>query len=486
MAYVYNSTVNCTDIAIREHAAKYNNSSGGWKSWTTDDGSYTSLPNKAGSSGYYRLTVLRFKTPSNLIEGETLRIKLPVKKPVNVSGTTTASIWTRIYSTDPTGGKLSTITFDETPSLDKISVKANKAIDLYLTLNASSITKANSIYYLAIGSTPILELKNASNWEVTIKYASATSGTAPSVNIIDNKNNTCTISGTLGKNGTNNAMKSAMLYYTTNGKNPDANESWTLRASLGATSAASFSKTVAIPSGCTKIIAIVYCNYTYNESNTGNCSAAVKFRYGPMHSEPVTTWTGQEEGKRLTTKAEVSFVWYDPDWTLAENKANYLPKECLNGYRIRMHEWKKGESSAASIHIGVNSDDSRWYDTWETGETANTLAYGAEYARSGNMNTCTVDPVKLGMVAGDKISIMVHGRYKTAGNPVFVWSNVIGSNAESVANSSPWAMFENEGIVNVKVDGEWKEGQVYVKANNEWKEAESVFTKVDGAWKESQ
>lgn len=313
--------------------------------------------------------------------------------------------------------------------------------------------------------------------------AYVTNGTAPSLNIIDNKNNTCTISGTLGKNGTNNAMKSATLYYTTNGKNPDANESWTSKASLGATSAASFSKTVAIPSGCTKIIAIVYCNYTYNNSNSGNCSAAVKFRYGPMHSEPVATWTGQEEGKRLTTKAKVSFVWYDPDWTLADNKANYLPKECLNGYRIRMHEWKKGESSAASIHIGVNSDDSRWYDTWET---TNTLAYGAEYTRSGNMNTCTVDPVKLGMVAGDKISIMVHGHYKTAGNPVLVWSNVIGSNAESVANSSPWAMFENEGIVNVKVDGEWKEGQVYVKANNEWKEAESVFTKVDGAWKESQ
>jgi hypothetical protein len=477
-------TSSCTNVATRGFAGPNKDSAAGWRAWSTSEGSYIYTPTTL-YNGYYRVVVLRFKRPANItnIFESNVTVTIPVKS--LVKGSSSITLTASLHTTDPTTvgcGKIDFTINKSTHSFTNVSGSSN----LTFTVNASAITDASKYYYIAISTTSLIEVKAASSWKVEFNYKSYTLGGKPSLNIIDNKNNTCTISGTLGKNGTNNTMKSAMLYYTTNGKNPDANESWTLRASLGATSAASFSKTVAIPSGCTKIIAIVYCNYTHNDSNSGNCSAAVKFRYGPMHSEPVTTWTGQEEGKRLTTKAKVSFVWYDPDWTLADNKANYLPKECLNGYRIRMHEWKKGESSAASIHIGVNSDDSRWYDTWETGETANTLAYGAEYARSGNMNTCTVDPVKLGMVAGDKISIMVHGRYETAGNPVFVWSNVIGSNAESVANSSPWAMFENEGIVNVKVDGEWKEGQVYVKANNEWKEAESVFTKVDGAWKESQ
>lgn len=441
----------CTDL-------KYKFYNGGWSSWKTSlSGGY------AGSSSY--VTALSFKTPSisKFNKSTSLSITIPFVRQSWAS--TTGTIYIKLYTSDPTTGSLvipTSSTCDASAGWNTSSTQ----VQLASFIISSTSLKADTSYYLLIGASKnFIEIGYTSSYDskydINLNYSTYTDGTAPTIVIADQGNNICLISGVLGKNGTNNAIKSATLYYTTNGKEPNGGQDWTTKVDLTATSEGAYSKPISIPSGCTKIWAVTYCKFEYNTISTGHRSASVKFRYGPIPGKPTLSY----KKSRLTIKENLTFSWAKP----IEDKQNYLPLSCLKGYRIRL--LKNDEE----IAIASNSDG-KWFDTFET---TNELLHGATFS-NGDTNKLIFDPAKFGFAAQDTLKLVVHGLY-IDGNNKMKWS---GSNDGISADSDTYT-FENAGIVHAKVAGTWREAQVWVKAAGTWHEAETVNTKVS-TWKESQ
>ena len=108
---------------------------------------------------------------------------------------------------------------------------------------------------------------------VAVKYHKA--GTAPTTpTITDNGNNKFTISGTVGKNGTNAAHKKTVLYYTTNGNTPatgdegDANGTNKITVAEATSSddksGDTYSKTYSIPSGSSSTTVKAFARSTFD------------------------------------------------------------------------------------------------------------------------------------------------------------------------------------------------------------------------------
>lgn len=431
---------------------------GGWSSWKTSlSGGY------AGSSKY--VVVLKFTTPgvSGLFTGTGLSITIPyIRQTQSTSGT----LYVKLYTSDPTTSSgICAIPTSSTCDASS-SWKTNDRQVHTATFTFTRSLSESTTYYLVIGNSGnYMEIGYSSTYDswysINLTYTYYANGTAPTIVITDQGNNICLISGVLGKNGTNNAIKSATLYYTTNGREPDGGQDWTTKVDLTATSGGAYSKPISIPSGCTKIWAVTYCKFEYNTISTGHRSAIVKFRYGPIPGKPTLSY----KKSRLTIKENLTFSWAKP----IEDKQNYLPLSCLKGYRIRL--LKNDEE----IAIASNSDG-KWFDTFET---TNKLLHGATFS-NGDTNKLIFDPAKFGFAAQDTLKLVVHGLY-IDGNNKMKWS---GSNDGISADSDTYT-FENAGIVHAKVAGTWREAQVWVKAAGTWYEAETVNTKVS-TWKESQ
>lgn len=296
---------------------------------------------------------------------------------------------------------------------------------------------------------------------------------ASSINITDNKNNTATVSGVLGKSDTNNGWEAATLTYNTYDTNNNRLSTGSFALTTG--DGKSFNKTIKIPVNCTKIYAMVVCQYKWNTaSDSFTKSSGIKYRFGSLPGKPKLSWTKS----RLTNKEVLTYSWAQP----TENTANYLPMSCLRGYRIRMRRdgaWIQ----IATVANGLSSSSQNNYDTWKY--TEQTLMHGAEI-KKGTTNTFTFDPAAFGYLPGNMIELDVWANYLD-GNNESVWS---GSTAGEFT-ASDVDTFQNAGVVHVKVPtasggSKWVEGQVYVKANSKWVEAETINVKAGGIWKESE
>lgn len=293
----------------------------------------------------------------------------------------------------------------------------------------------------------------------------ATAGTKGTFTVTDNGNNTFTVSGKLGKNGTNNAIKSATVYYTTDGSSP-SNSDNTNRIALavsGASSEKSYTFTKAIPSSCTVIKTWVSCVFAHNTATTSTGSTTVKYRYGANPGKPVLSYSKT----RLTIKEPLTYTWADP---IAST--DYLPLSCFVGYRIRL------KKNGYELKISTGGSTDIWYDTHNT---SNKLINGATCNISGTNNTFTFDPAKFGFAPGDYVSLTIYASNKD-GNNTGLWNGKSGG--EAINSDSQ--LIQNAGIMHVKVNGTWREGQVWVKDKGSWHEAESVQTKVSGKWEESE
>lgn len=293
----------------------------------------------------------------------------------------------------------------------------------------------------------------AVNLSISSNVTVATNGSAPTISITDNGNNTATISGKLGSNGTLNSLQSSTLYYTTNGSEPAGGTWYTTSVDLGSTSGGDYSHAINIPSGCNKIWAVVYCTFAYNTTNTGHQSKSVTY-YG-IPGDPGTPVISYSK-TRLTVKEPWTYTW---------NAASAGTNMPIIGYRIRLYK----NNSAVSLSAG----------------SGNYIAPNGSYNyldRESTSTTVMIDPVAFGFTAGDTVYLGVYA-YAKRGDGVQVFNqNGVGAGNKVSAVST----VQNAGIMRVKPSGAWKEGIVHVKVNGVWKEADLVQTKVSGAWKESE
>lgn len=404
------------------------------------------------------------------------------------------------YETYTEGGQPSDITITQTAGSNIITFKgtvggygANNPIKngeavLWYTTNGNDPADANSgRSYFTLGTgngesyTKTLDIGNIKN-DCTIKafvacnftYGNSTysplavkkvtyysDGGTPSIFIQDNKNNTFSISGTLGKDGASNPMTSAKLYYTTNGSQPAGGTWYTKEVALTYGSGVEYGITKNIPDGCTTIWAVTYCNYTYGPStNTGHQSKPVKYYGNPGAPGTPALENSSFRNGRLTIKQ---------NWTYSWAGAAGGTNTSVAGYRLRLY--KNG------INIPIKNTNGTQLSKPSSSNSATDYVYDT----NSTATSITIDPVIHGFMPGDTVALNIY-TYAFRGDGAMLFDG----GGKGPGTQSETREVENAGVVKVKVGNTWVEGQVYVKAGNTWHEAETVNVKVNGAWKESQ
>jgi hypothetical protein len=467
---------------------EYNHYNGGWHGWSSNlYGGY------AGNNNY--VTVLKFKTPDvNIVPDTTkLSIKIPIVRQRPNSTPNSGTLYFKLVASDPTGGNFSNFKIPSASDC-QASWKYNY-VDLQIhytdpddptdtgtqygdpekygnKVKNSSIPKittslkGNTFYYLIIGCSAfditIGDSVHKPKYYINLEYTSYTLGGSPTVSVKDNRNNKVTISGALGKNGTNNTIKSATLYYTTDGSDP-SKSSTRVTTALAAVSSGSYSNDVSITKDCT-VRAYVECKFTYNTTSaSGQLPNGTTARYYKAPNKPGTPILTYKKS-RLTVKEPWTFTW-----TAATKGNNNSP---VAGYYIMLLRKAKGESSFKYV-CRLTNNDNNYLGIKKENQTDTNYYLRRE---STSCKAIIKDPAAFGFNPGDEVKLRIMA---------YAWNGakkVLPSEAVDSANY----LVQNAGIVRVKVSGSWKEGQVYVKVNGIWKEAETVNTKVNGIWKESR
>lgn len=264
-------------------------------------------------------------------------------------------------------------------------------------------------------------------------------GGNPTLTVVDNGNNTAKISGKFGKAALNNVATTATVYWTTNGKLPDASKDYTFHKDFTATSEGDYSFNVSFGSTSTTVIAIIYSRFTYGHTSSNNESGSVKYYANPgAPGKPVLICRRNSPTLNETLK----FVWR----AAVEGNAN-AP---IAGYSFRIY--KNGKPITNTFFHTESTD--------------------TEYSFNAR---------ELGFSVGDQISMEIYA-YAKNGTGAQIWT---GGAAASAAVYSDRYTFINAGIIHIKQNGVWKEGQVFIKVNGVWKEADSIHIKQNGVWKEA-
>jgi hypothetical protein len=328
----------------------------------------------------------------------------------------------------------------------------------------------------------------------------ATNGSAPTITITDNGNNTFTISGKQGKDGTNNPIIRTNIYFTIDGTTPSADNGHTgLFYYDGVNSPVSSEGNINILvdaakvrekitnnnyndlSKCTIITIHAYSYYKYTPGSQAGPAAVVskEFKYytnPAAPGKPILSYTKN----RLTIKENWNFSW--PASTFSTNGTN-------RGYRIRLYKISPSGIETLISPIKDHVSGNPLHDTSKT-----------YYDRTNENTYLTIDPVMHGFNAGDKVQLGIFSYIQWGDG---TWHYNGGGQSDDEVRSDIYTI-QNAGIVRVKVSNtgndmvDWKEGQVYVKINNtgddqkDWKEAEVIKTKVSNIgnisvdWKESE
>lgn len=295
------------------------------------------------------------------------------------------------------------------------------------------------------------------------KLSVVTNGASPTLAVTDRGTNTCVISGLLGKNGNNNKMQSATLYYTTDGSDPSDSDTRT-KVSLTATSGGSYSKSVATTKKCT-VKAYVQCKFEHN-STSASASATILYYVAPSKpGTPIIYYTRS----RFTPKERIIY-----NWTAASAGNANSP---VVGYRVRLYKKKAG--STTWINTPIWSTTSNKQLSKLNGSSTTDYIYDREVSDTPTHISLGHDIH--GVEVGDSVKLSLQAYSRFGAN-----NNGDNSSLLSAVVTSAETLVQNAGVANLKVNGAWKEGQVYVKVSGVWQEAESVNVKVSGAWQESE
>lgn len=261
----------------------------------------------------------------------------------------------------------------------------------------------------------------------------------PDVWITDHGNNTFTVGGTDGANGTNNTASTAYSWgYDENYSTAGKVSARTLSANANDATKTVYAK--AVTTGA------------HGSSASDTAYLAIKHYVKPSQAgKPVIHYNKT----RLTVKENWKYTWD------AATKAN--DSSPIVGYRIRVY---KGNSAITGLAAGSG--------------TTITKGSGTNAYLDRDSTSCEIifNPVTLGFAAGNTVKVSVQAYAKD------------GSTSKNLkvgdSNMSDVSTVQNAGVMRVKPAGAWKEGIVHVKVNGAWKEADLVQTKVSGAWKESE
>lgn len=316
-------------------------------------------------------------------------------------------------------------------------------------------TKTDGYLYMTYGDAATKKIywyftNNRQNFKVTVsafttkniaKSVATDVGTG-TVSITDNGDNTFTLKGTKGANGTNNTASGPILKwgYNTNYANTFKNGD---KVNLTIATASDATRTVYAKS---------VTEATYGSDKTATKSLAIKQYVAPSKAgKPTISWTRS----RMTIKENWTISWGAATATNSSSPiAGYRVRVFVNGSSIPI---KNDSGTILTSDTGVNDGWRYYYDRDKT-STSMTFYVG-----------------KHSIKPGDKIKVCIHAYTK----------NGKGTKLYSEGNTSSEYTVRYAGVMKVKVSNAWKEGQVYVKVNGAWKEAEVVHTKVSGSWKET-
>jgi hypothetical protein len=421
---------------------------------TTFTSSTTDLNSKALVAGGKPTCSISQTPGSNTVTFSGKTGKAGTNNAVKTSGTSKGSyLWYTTNGQDPTLATstrtcVSLGTSSDSDYTHSINISANRSVKAFVITyfthnNASSSTAGKSCLYYSAGGKPTCA-------------------------VIDNGNNTFTISGKLGKSGDNNALIGARLYYTTNGKDPDTSgekKNNTKEVALGNTSEAAYSKVYAITSNTT-VKAVVGCQFTYAVGGASKVTAAA-------NSGSITYYNNSGNPGKPVIEYTKSRLTLKEDWTIKWGAASAGSTD-IAGYYIRLLV------DGNSIPF-VNKNNVTLTSTSSSADAANKYYYDRSIASLNG----DYDTTSLVFRTSNNLSYLAVGK-KVKVKVIAYTVNGAGTKLFSEEVVSDEYPIENAGIVYAKVNGQWKEGQVYTKVNGTWVEAETVNVKVSGSWEESQ
>lgn len=447
---------------------------GAWNAWTNDFNSGDSDGYSYGSSnGTQYAFCFKFKTPSidNFLKSSKLNITFPIIR-TSSGFATSGTLYFKLFTSDPTDDKGKT-------ALDKDKLNPTSsdhdascqwesndqaAHKVTFSIGDASL-KPSTTYYVTVGSSKLIgigykgKLPEDGWWDIELEYSTYVDGTAPTLTMKDAGDNRVLVSGNLGKEGSNNDISSATLFYTTDGSDPADKDSARTSLSLTASTGASYSKYISITQACT-VKAYVACKFEHNNTSA---TGSLKAKYYADPSSP---------GEIAVSYSKSRFTIKEPwkiSWAIATAGNADSP---IKGYRFRIYKKAAGASKFTTIPV---YDTSGKLLSADMGTDSNVIDHRYYYDVAAV--SMTIDPTKHNVAPGDTIKIGLYAYTKNGvGTQLF----------NDTQKFSKELLIQNAGIMHVNVNNVWKESQVYVKVNGAWQEAESVSTKVNNTWYESE
>ena len=367
--------------------------------------------------------------------------------------------------------------------------------DYSITVTDTDTLYSVTFYSIARGATDDL---TRTGGEKTITFTreeiaggggtgSGDGGDEPSgvVQVIDNGNNTFSIKG--GCSGDNNPYVSKVVYCYVD---EDGNKGNFIEAYNDETGAKKTNINITLElelypeytqdTGPRKIYAeCLVCDDNYKAgvtvAITDNISETIKQYLPPIFPNDAVAEIITTSGK-LTLK--------EP-WILRWREAGQVNENSpLIGYYMHLQNMNNGQLldnlKAAGTLESVIGWDNTWYNIPELNLTVDS---------ESNLISISIDPKESGIIPGNNYILRV-GAYTQFGD------GNDGDLLRSDGISSDEYTAKNNGVLYVKVNGEWQEGQVYMKVpmvdsqgntiGSKWAEAEAVYTRnADGEWEES-
>lgn len=463
---------NCTDI-------KYKFYNGGWSNWQTSlTGGY------AGNASY--VAVLKFKTPAlsssyTHYTGSKLTVKVPYVKYGSIT------LYARLLTSDPTGALYS-------KNIGTIPNSSNATASASATHNDSSVhtvtftinnAKPDTTYYLVIGAntTSVQIGYNGydSYYDFNLTYTGYTLISASKPTITDYGDNGISIVCSKGTAGTNNAIKSATLYWSCSWNDSKKDWNWntvTLSSSPHTQWITLRGSNLISHADTKQFVAEVRVTGTYNNVTSSRASLDVKQYWSPYDPGIPTITQGSYKNGRLVAKQDWTFTW------IAASKVNNSSP--VLGYRIRIYKnggeimyLKYNANDGNRVYIDSNPDKDHPY-WWISGDP--------------NITSIKFKPEDLGLKPGDRVAIGIIG-YSKNGKGETMWvgncDTSSGKAEDIVQKNSITHTVQNAGVMWIYNGSSWVEGQVYVKTGSgntaaDWTEAEVVKVYNGSSWVEAQ
>lgn len=283
----------------------------------------------------------------------------------------------------------------------------------------------------------------------------------------DHCNNTYSVSGECGAKGTNNAVKSAKLFYGT-GK---ASGSYSTKAFDSGKTTCSAGPIAVTPTTAAERTIYVAVQTTGNKSSTpsdtGWIEKKIRQYLPPTNPTSITLDNSSLRNDRLTIKQDWKYNW---------SGASRINASCpIKGYRYCLEKQSAGTTTWTKVALKNSSGNA----------LSGKMSGSNEYDTTST--SATFSPSQSGIVAGDKVRFHVKAftKYGYNNDGTILANGSYATSAESTV--------QNAGVMQVCVKKgtkpQWVEGvvHVYVKKNNklQWVEADIVKVYKSKAWKES-